>query len=934
MVFLPSYPGDVLPFSPLPDSATNAAHDSIVRRGFERAAILEAYRYTSRAGSFTLNALAFSDPRRRTPDEFAGVTLYNAVNGIPDEQIIPILAQTSAPFHLLHRDNRFAFWASTIQDENVRPVLIQTDIAYDQLDAVLGTYAVDLAPTRIFDVKQGRAEFSHPFLRTIQPRQLALWAFDVTHNLLVQHFGDAVTRLRNHPFYQNLDAAQREKIVVDLAVQLLGAVILADTGVLGDEIRYKSHTLILDDLIQAAYSRHPNYFRLDLFIQHAEPATAAYRMLRQICYAGFVPDMLSDLYITAYDKETRKKLGRFDTPLYLTRRIWDTIPVEFLQPEKRITVDMTCGWGSFLIAGYDRLAQINDMRGQQLRNYIYGNDSDPFTARLAGLGLLLATSMDSWHIDDQDALAWNWLNTHQPGIIVGNPPFGGDRKTLKADSSLPKADRKRYQAADQYLEQAIEHLAIGGYLAMLMPLSFIAAESSPHLRKKLLETCDILEMWELPLEVFSDATVSTMVIFAQKKEMLFRSHRPVRVRTVQKITLEQFIRDGLFTSSGVASDQYNWNENSRKSKGSRNTHIIDYRLILPEFVWNKIHLTTISLSRVATVFAGAIEGKNLDRKRWRNYPYPRKVSWLTGTKDVLPRSFFVSYERTSTILYPNELEEPRKDSRHPQKDKEKLLAGTKVLLTSDPNPSWGNRVKVAIERRGHYVSHSFWVIVPQSVQSLLITHEVLAAILNWYVSNAWIVEHLKYPWVVSRAIQNIPFPRHLSEADCGALTAAVQELEHAAANNLPLPGAAQDTIDTILKTAYQLDDATFARLRMVAEWDHHPHVTLDPQPDRSAANYLISGVVEQVDAEQGTITLWMSGFDELQTVPIDPQMPGWMLRPEAAFRARIPYTCEYNRSLEAVVWERITPQEYTYLSEEVLVARLTDVFYPDKTGQP
>ncbi len=77
----------------------------------------------------------------------------------------------------------------------------------------------------------------------------------------------------------------------------------------------------------------------------------------------------------------------------------------------------------------------------------------------------------------------------------------------------------------------------------------------------------------------------------------------------------------------------------------------------------------------------------------------------------------------------------------------------------------------------------------------------------------------------------------------------------------------------------------------------------------------------------------MSGFDELQTVPIDALMPGWMLRPEAAFHARIPYACERDRSLDAVIWNYITSQQYTYLSEDELVEHLTGVFYPDGIRQ-
>jgi hypothetical protein len=717
--------------------------------------------------------------------------------------------------------------------------------------------------------------------------------------------------------------------VVDLAVQLLGAVILADTGVLGNEIRHQSHMLPLDDLIQAAYSRHPNYFRLDLFIQHAEPATAAYRMLRQIYYAGFVPDMLSDLYITAYDKETRKKLGRFDTPLYLTRRIWDTIPVEFLPPEKRITVDMTCGWGSFLIAGYDRLAQMNDMRGRQLRDYIYGNDSDPFTARLAGLGLLLSTSTDSWHIDDQDALAWNWLTTHQPGIIVGNPPFGGRRdhpETL--DALMPQTGRTRVEAANQFVQRAIRRLAPAGYMAMVLPRSFLASEAAPAVRRELLETCDVIEIWQLPGKLFRDATVQPIMLLAQKHDHSHSINFPVRIRNIQSSTLKTFETEGIFTASNIVVNQFRWHTSITVPQTLADQYVMDTYAILHEQQWQQLRANSRNIADIVTIFPGLTRGSNPQSKRHLQSKEKKLVMFLTNTRYAIPRSWYIDYTTAQQALYPDDFSKPRLQYQN-------ILNYKKILLFASTHPSWGRRSKAVMEQRGFYPSFSFWVIAPKSTPNcVVITEEVIAAVLNWYVSNAWVSEHRSYPKIERRIVDTIPFPRHLSEADCAALTAAVQELEHAAANNLPLPGAAQDTIDTILTTAYQLDAATFERLRIIAEWDHHPQVTLDPQPDRSAANYLISGVVEQVDAEQGTITLWMSGFDALQTVPIDPQMPGWMLRPEAAFRARIPYACEYNRSLEAVVWGRIMPQEYTYLSEEALVARLTDLFYPDKTGQP
>jgi N-6 DNA Methylase len=772
-----------LPYQPLPQAAYDAARISLLKLNFPENAILDDYSFSSHSKEHTIkiNALAFAHPIHRNPAEYAAFTLYNAMNGQRDEALVPILAGSSAPFHLIHRENQFSFWASAFRNNNPEPILVKSDIPYNELDEVLSNYAVDLTAQRIIDVKQGRDTFTLPIFRDIFPLQLSLWAADVTRDLLVDHFAQAVEVLRRHA-RQRPDTRAYDLPVTSLAIQLLGAIILADTGVLGNDLRLNDVTL--SRLIMEAHTKFDTYFQLDLFDTYSEAAEEAYRLLRSIRYAGFVPEMLSETYTRAYSKEQRKKLGRFDTPLYLTRRIWENIPVEYLPPQKRYIADLTCGWGSFLIAGYERLSNLSDTQ-THLREYLRGNDIDPFTAKLAGLGLLLSTSEDSWNIDHQDALEWSWLDTHQPDIIVGNPPFGANRK----DPLI--GIHKRYHKADDFLKYALQRLAPSGYLAMLMPRSFTIAEASPELRKQLLESCDLLELWELPTEVFPpDVAVRTVVVFAQKKAEPRISSQPVKVRTVQfKMTLDIFKKTGMFTASSLVVSQASWNKGEDKSKGSKNTHKLDYQIILPEHTWRKITSHCVDLSEQAQVISGVIIGQKHENKRWTTYEDPKPVRFLMGVKRVMKRPFFIDYSEATTIIYPNSLEEPRKD-------KEEILSGTKVLMVSDPDSTWGRRVRVAIERKNHYVSNSFWIIVPTSnAQSLSITHEVLAAILNWDVSNAWIIEYLKYPWIPVRAIKTIPFPSSLSKDDCRALTEAVWKLEEAAQVNQPPPIEVNQKID-------------------------------------------------------------------------------------------------------------------------------------------
>jgi len=88
----------------------------------------------------------------------------------------------------------------------------------------------------------------------------------------------------------------------------------------------------------------------------------------------------------------------------------------------------------------------------------------------------------------------------------------------------------------------------------------------------------------------------------------------------------------------------------------------------------------------------------------------------------------------------------------------------------------------------------------------------------------------------------------------------------------------------------------------------------------------VAGGVERVDVSNGVITIWLSGFDGLQEVPITDEMPDWMLCPGAEFRAKISEENYRRQSLDGVVWADIIPQEYTNLTEDELLDLLDTIF--------
>lgn len=103
----------------------------------------------------------------------------------------------------------------------------------------------------------------------------------------------------------------------------------------------------------------------------------------------------------------------------------------------------------------------------------------------------------------------------------------------------------------------------------------------------------------------------------------------------------------------------------------------------------------------------------------------------------------------------------------------------------------------------------------------------------------------------------------------------------------------------------------------------------EPRSSTATAAYRISGVVESIQPDEGTITLWLVGFDDLQTVLIAPPMPAWLLEAGVAFRTTIPYANKRARNLNQVVWGTFSRQPFSDWDEASLVERLGKVFNGD-----
>ena len=93
--------------------------------------------------------------------------------------------------------------------------------------------------------------------------------------------------------------------------------------------------------------------------------------------------------------------------------------------------------------------------------------------------------------------------------------------------------------------------------------------------------------------------------------------------------------------------------------------------------------------------------------------------------------------------------------------------------------------------------------------------------------------------------------------------------------------------------------------------------------ERVGEVWRVLGIVEGIDPERKTVTLWLQGMDGIGEVPISDTMPGWLLRPDTAFWATIPREYRSAERHEQVRWLDFEPVEYGYMNEQQLLDRLT-----------
>lgn len=741
------------------------------------------------------------------------------------------------------------------------------------------------------------------------------------------------------------------KALSRVAIGLLAARVLEDKGNLGAG---GDQSTDARQLLQEANRRMNGFFRhvietdlarLDGTISARFVDEMLLRIMAHLtgpaCFSMVTAEMLGDLYenVLRAQRKSGKDLelnGVHYTPLALTRNVLHRIPVEELNPSRRRALDIACGSGTFLLAATERLREAFDANEadaeitvlEHLRQRVIGNDQDGIALHVASLTYLLEhviqtgdpQSVPSPRLWEGDALGLTSarFGAYLPSIVVGNPPFG-----MATDGE---------QLANKFLRKAMELLRPGGFLGMIMPGAFLkmkARGGTANVRRQLLETCDLLEVWELPLgAVGLSARQETCAVIARKRDL----NGPRSSSVLFKLTysrgrdavrgLQQFARSTwTFMSTGLPGRPtvpWTSDETSR---------IIASPL---DRIWEKVN----SAETIGS-FCDQTEGikTSLSTTSFSSQELARYVPYLR-TQERLSPYFLVEADWRNDPDADHDYVDPSTAPRS-REGRQPLLRGPKLVVTSNTNRNSRSQLKVAFDDAGVFPEHNFKCLALREDRSrmtewarTLVAREGdrsvllwLAAVLNNPLAHAWVATYSPPRSTSIHVFMSLPVP---STYDPVIPELVSQTREHGRLTGDFLRLTSE--INSAVLRSYGLDASESSEVQRFldglidpwAESSDRAHI-----PQRRAYRR-ISGTVVSVDVQSQTVSLDLPRYSRDVggpiTLALPPEMPGWALREGVDFTCSVPTDCRDADELRKNPWLlryfRLVP--YSYLDDDQL----------------
>lgn len=454
------------------------------------------------------------------------------------------------------------------------------------------------------------------------------------------------------------------------------------------------------------------------------------------------PETLAFVYEnTLVDPELRKRNGIHATPPHIADHLLRQLPIERLPEADRVIFEPFCGNAPFLLAGMRRLRDLlpSERTPEQVHEYLVerllGIEILPIASEIARYSLILGDypNKNSWKVKEGDAFNDPRFEEYlkRATIVLSNPPhenFPVGERPIDAHPNRAAEALKRVLKTSPLM------------LGFVMPLAFVDGKKFGDLRRQLVNNYPNITITALPDNVFGKASQQTVLIAAHRLDL----RKQYFWADVSKSDYEK-----VFTPTGKPS---HIEEQSHLPIADDGTPTLWRQPIgktagLWEYLSSYKTLSTIaelyrglqwtknegdSSSRASAVSDVAFEGSALGlgkvNDNVENYVAVR-VSYL----DIRP-------ERR---LY---------NALHRDWNKPKVL----VNAVRTGRKIW--RLLALPDTEGLYASASYISVWPYSTTSTSITVEVLSAILNSPLANAFIFQRVKQQHNDIVALEQIPVP--------------------------------------------------------------------------------------------------------------------------------------------------------------------------------
>lgn len=608
------------------------------------------------------------------------------------------------------------------------------DVPAEHIDSFFELHKQDWSPTQL-----GRARFFRPQnigvqLDLFDLRLLPFLDYQIRHKL------DALlsetillgieTYNRSQPFKEE-DSAPLFRLVF----RLIASKLLADREQSGDWLSEDTDNVIAH-VAERYFKAHAGGPVLE---DRNTRQTIWERIRKSFHFQNVSVDTLAYVYEnTAVTQPARKLLGVHGTPPAIAEYVMRHLPIETLPIEDRRIFEPFAGQAAFLVAAMRRLRELlpadftPEKRHAYLVERLSGIEIDAFSLEVAFLSLLLADypNPDGWRLIQGDVFVDSRVEQElrSADVVLCNPPFEdfkgpGKRPLYNTIGSLhkPVAILERTIASGPRM------------LGFVLPRVFVAGSGYRTIRRSLADTFGTIEVMALPDQVFEHSEAESVLLIA--------SGRPTG--KLHLITGEVYKKD--------LDNFYQQYEVSTRSEEviKVRPNAFDESMWLP--LLGEVWEATANLPKlmdVAEVHRGIEYDPPLGLNRLKyvsSVPRPGFAPGVDRARRVEP---FV----VSSYVYLNNSEEFMRGGayRFPW-NRPKVI----VNATRRSRGPW--RLTAAVDTEGLICYENLHGIWPNSD----IGPEVLTAILNGPVANAFIATHEGQRSVRVRTLKSIPIP-HLS----------------------------------------------------------------------------------------------------------------------------------------------------------------------------